>query len=606
MGIKGFYGFTLHNIKDSHKIVNITEEILNANAERPKILIDLHTLSYHFKINNKELLCGYQLNKIKYTADQFFQELKDCGAELIFAFQKVNANNGEFLIRRSDEYKAALKLLDNIQTIQELDELLENKNLNDYPFNVMVKLCLIQTAKNHGNVYGFDSIKHPPSFEMAQFATKEKCSWILGLNTFKFLLPGDWKIWSDEKLNMEKMTVLEINKEAILEYFQINYHHAPLFFTFAEIECEPDIKRKVTYNFGSISKFKTVARFVRDVQFPLTEDSYIKMATRILGDNYPPSFIDDMKKSFEKHTIDPIESIMPKIADLDDDTLKIIKNDFMSFAEEILFNHKPIFFSPVFMDLNSPDMENFNLLVLPLVQKTAGILLKNLSDRETREVVMLDSQDQKFHKYPLEIIYPDFEVPSLNDMLNGNISTLQKMKMLFWIMDLQLSDLKIPCMTEDFTVDCMILMYLVKKNSLTILDARCVLKTIVDTRTQAVPLEFSTDYPKRVNSRALRITFLYSKMYLILNSCLSCIGMKYLCSDLQFDGVYFQKMYSLNVLDEPEEDDEDETIAASANIANIQVKKQKSEAKFEEPVIPNDKDVDQTELVDLFSEIIRL
>ena len=95
-------------------------------------------------------------------------------------------------------------------------------------------------------------------------------------------------------------------------------------------------------------------------------------------------------------------------------------------------------------------------------------------------------------------------------------------------------------------------------------------------------------------------------MFLILNSCLSCIGMKNLCSDLQFDGVYFQKMYSLNVLDEPEDDDDDESIPASANIANIQVKKQKCEEKFEEPVIPNDKDVDQTELVDMFSQIVRL
>jgi len=64
-------------------------------------------------------------------------------------------------------------------------------------------------------------------------------------------------------------------------------------------------------------------------------------------------------------------------------------------------------------------------------------------------------------------------------------------------------------------------------------------------------------------------------------------------------------MYSLNVLNESDDDDENEPIVASANIANIQVKKQELEEKFEEPVIPNDKDVDQTELVDLFSKIIR-
>lgn len=65
-------------------------------------------------------------------------------------------------------------------------------------------------------------------------------------------------------------------------------------------------------------------------------------------------------------------------------------------------------------------------------------------------------------------------------------------------------------------------------------------------------------------------------------------------------------MYSLNVLNESEDEDENEPLVASANIANSHVKKQEVEEKFEEPVIPNEKDVDQADLVDLFSKIIRL
>ena len=165
-----------------------------------------------------------------------------------------NGNDQEFLTRRSDDYKSALQLLDNIQTVQEFEKLLENSKLNRYPFNVMVTLCMIQSAEKYGKVYGFDSAKHLPSILMAQFANKGKCSWILGLSTFKFLLAGDWKIWSDEKLDMENMKVLEINKEAILEHFQINYHHAPLFFTFTDkLDCEENIKRKASNHFGTVS-----------------------------------------------------------------------------------------------------------------------------------------------------------------------------------------------------------------------------------------------------------------------------------------------------------------------------------------------------------------
>lgn len=447
---------------------------------------------------------------------------------------KPNGMDQEFLTRRSNDYKAAIELLDNIKKVQDLDNLQENSSINHYPFNVMVTLCLIQSAEKYGKVYGFDSTEYLPSFLMAQFANKEKCSWILGLSTFRFLFPGDWKIWSDEKLNMEKMTVLEVNKKEILKHFQIEYHQAPLFFTLAGmLDCEENLKKKVFNSFGTVGKFKSIARFVRDLHYPLTEKLYDNMAKRILGENYPTSFIGDLKKSIEKHSIFPRKSIRPKIADIDDATLTKMQNKFMSFGEEILFNHKPIFFSPVFIDLNSPDMENFNDLVLPLIQKTAGILLKNSSDRATREVVMLDSQKMKFQKYPLDVIYPDFEIPSLKDIISGSIATVQKMKILFWIMDLELSDAEIPCLTEEYRVDCMILLYLIKKNSLTIMDARCILKTIVDTRSKVITFEYSTDYPKKVNSRAFRCTLLYCKMYLILNSCLSCIGMEHLCSELQ-------------------------------------------------------------------------
>lgn len=428
---------------------------------------------------------------------------------------------------------AAIDLLDKIKKIQDFDKLLDDLTLPDYPFNVIVTLCLIQSAEKYGKVYGFDSTEYLPAFLMAQFATKEKCSWILGLSTFRFLLPGDWKIWSDEKLDMEDMTVLEFDKEAILKHFQIEYRDAPLFFTLSGmLECEKNLKTKVFNNFGTVSKFKTVASFVRVLHYPLSEKSYEYMAKRILGANYPISFIADLKKSIEKLTINPEVSIKPTIAGIDDARLKKMGNEFLSFAEEILFNHKPIFFSPVFMDLDSSDMKNFNDLVLPLIQKTAGILLKNSSDRATREVVMFDSQKMKFQKHPLDIIYPDFDIPPLKDIISGDISTIIKMKILFWIMNLKLSDIEMPCLTEEYTVDCMILSYLVKKNSLTIMESRCILKTIFDTRSN-VPYEYSTDYPKKVNSRALRCTFLYYKMFMILNSCLSSIGMEHLCSELK-------------------------------------------------------------------------
>ena len=137
------------------------------------------------------------------------------------------------------------------------------------------------------------------------------------------------------------------------------------------------------------------------------------------------------------------------------------------------------------------------------------------------------------------------------------MSTFSKMKMLFWIVDVETKedfDFEFSAFPISYIIDCLILFYLVKKNSLTILDARCILKTLVESRNSDDLREISTDFPKKINSRALRCSFLYSKCYLILHSCLACIGMKNYCPDITFDGVFFQKMYALNVLNEKEDE----------------------------------------------------
>lgn len=322
-----------------------------------------------------------------------------------------------------------------------------------------------------------------------------------------------------------------MDKDVIMAHLQIKDYHAPLFKTLSgKLRSDEEILKKVSMHFGNQSKIPSVARFVRRQQYPLTDQSYINMAKEIFGQNSNAKFIEDLKANVEK----PLEE-EPCISkfDLNDDILMIIKNDFLSHAENILLNQQPIFTTPVFLDLNSPDMENYNKLILPWIQKTAGILLKNHPTEEILEIFILENTDEGFKKIPLEIIYPDFDVPPLKVLLKGELSTFNKMKILFWLMEFELSDIELPAIPEEYIVDCMILIYLVKKSSLTVLDARCILKTLVESRNMAIPNEYSTEYPKKINSRALRCTFLYSKMYFELHSCLSCFGMKNYCPELK-------------------------------------------------------------------------
>jgi hypothetical protein len=181
--------------------------------------------------------------------------------------------------------------------------------------------------------------------------------------------------------------------------------------------------------------------------------------------------------------------------------LDLVKNDFLSIAEEILTN-QPIFVNPSFLDMRKTDMATLNDLTMQLIQKTSGILLKNLDDKEPRSVILLMTHGGDFVNVPIETIFPEFEVPQLKFVINGDLSTMEKMRMLFWITDLSLMDFELPVIPEEYLVDCIILLYLMKNKSLKFIEARCILKTLVDARRRAIPLEVSTEYPEIINEKA--------------------------------------------------------------------------------------------------------
>lgn len=499
---------------------------------KPLIVINLWTLSYHFKIRPKDLICGYQLNRIKFNLEKFLQKISDAGAEMVFVFKKGDCEDPDYLKRRSDDYHDACKMLKNIQTIQKFDQLEKVcTSRNEVPYNVLILTSMIQSAKKFGKVYGNFLTNCKPSVLQAELANELNAAYMMGLDTYMFFLPGNWKIWSDEGLIMETMEIREFDKEVVLKHFNLTYEKMPLLAAFTgDLQSNPYVIRKVCDYFGTRTKFPIAAKFIENFEFPLSDVTLTEIAIKIFGANYKPDIVDDFKKTlaqFDKSSI-----VKSKV---DPEIIEHIKNDFMSYAEEIITNDKPIFVTPVFLNLKSKDMLNMNELVLPWIQKTVGILLKNScdDDKEPRSVVMLDNSVGKFTKNPIDPIYPDFEVPSLKPLISGEISTYEKMKILYWLLDIKLNDIEESAFPEKFLVDCLILLYLIKKNSLTILDARCILKTLVDSRRKVVPLEYETDYPQKINSRALRCTFLYSKLYFILHSCLACLGMKNFCPEIQ-------------------------------------------------------------------------
>lgn len=514
--------------------------------------------------------------------ENFLQNLKSSGAELEFVFKKTVSNDIEFLRRRLRDYHCGCEIIATIEKFGGDFEKLSKiyKFEEKFPYNTLILVALIQSAKKFGPVHGCNSHKGKPTVQQVELARSKDAAFLMGLDTFYFIQPGKWKVWCDSKVDMEKMTIQELDPNVVMTHFGLEVSQAPLFACLiGDLQSSPAYQSKVVHHFGK-NLFMGAAKFLNKLKATTIEGQIAEVIEKIFGSKADPQIAEDFLESVKTFEID--EEFESKVSP---NILELVKNDFMSVAEEILLN-APIFINPAFMPLVTSDMKSINDLVLPLIQKTTGILLKNSADDEQRSLVLLMSNEGKFVHVPIEAITPDFEVPSLEVLLSGEMSTMEKMEMLLWLTQVEVTDTQLITIPEEYIADCIILLYLMKNQSLKLIDARCILKTIVDARRATVPLEISTEYPEKLNERAFRCSFLYSKLYFILHSCLASIGMKNLCPEIKFDGVYFQKIYALNILEQ------DEAKEAAGDV--------------EQHVAKEAEDFSPIEIIDEFDSIIRM
>lgn len=542
------------------------------------------------------MLCGYQLNKIKFDFENFITQLKDAGADVEFVFKKMLTYDEDFSNRRLRDYNSGCGIIKTISKQKDFEKLQKSyKGPGSFPYNPMILVALIQSAAKFGAINGCNSLKGKPTVQQTALAKEKDAAFLMGLDTYYFLLPGTWTIWCDSELDMEEMTIRQLDPNVVMAHFQLKPEQAPLFACFiGDLQSSKRVNDKVLAHFGTKSLFMNAAHFVRRLE-PSPPDEMLHAAIlKILGMKFNSAIIDDFKNVIKSFEIDNT-----KTSKVDQAILDLVKDDFLSISEEILFN-MPIFINPSFLNMQKRDMKPLNDLVMPLIEKTTGILMKNIEDNEPRRVLWLPEFGE-FEEKQIQIISPPFEVPSFKSLIAGELSMMEKMRMLSWITDIELSDFELPVIPQEYIADSLILLYLMKHNSLTLFDSRCILKTLVDARRRDIPLQCSTDYPTVINERAFRCSFLYSKMYFIFQSCLSSLGMKYLCPEIQFDGVYFQKVYNLNKDDEGNNAEPKET--SNNEEENAKTDENENSGEGEELDVS---DFSQSEFIDEFARIIRM
>lgn len=311
---------------------------------KPVIIVDLWTMARNMQISAGDVVVGFRLNTIRDRFEDFLKKLTAAGAKLVFVFEKTQVNNKDFYATENENYSNGCVVAAASGNFDSASRSLEDKidrvwNFN-IPLNRAVMLALSQVAPNFGEMLGMNSI----NYELAAFnvfmAKKRKAMAILSLNTHYLFYDAEWQFWSDADLDMQAMTVRQYNRREVLKILDIPQEKASLFIALSESFRAS--RTAIAIN-DRISAERLVT-FVRQQKYPI---AYKKLSKAVQTTfRYCPSSLEDYLPRAERR-FDETNTFAPRGFR---EIMKIIKNDFGNYAEEMLVNSR-IYISPVYFDL---------------------------------------------------------------------------------------------------------------------------------------------------------------------------------------------------------------------------------------------------------------
>jgi hypothetical protein len=108
--------------------------------------------------------------------------------------------------------------------------------------------------------------------------------------------------------------------------------------------------------------------------------------------------------------------------------------------------------------------------------------------------------------------------------LNGKISDDKRHEILIWALDLDIEKDQLKSIPPDYFFAFLSLVYLNQNDSMTKAEAMGCLKTLIQEKNHPIPENI--EYPENVNSRALRVSSNFVKIFRIFQCCFTSIGFK--------------------------------------------------------------------------------
>ncbi|KAG5677305.1 hypothetical protein PVAND_007074 [Polypedilum vanderplanki] len=550
MGIRGLFAFLRRErirgaVKD-YSVEEFAAEIKDYERKfnkKPKLLINLRAFNHYYEQNVKDCIFGGRLNSIKFDFENLLSKLKNAGAELIF----ISKSTEDFDVDSSnEEYQQGIDFVSKIQQLKRVDKLTNAyKKSRNYPWNELTIMVMTQSAKKFGVFRENACNLRNNSAGHALIANEEEVFGIIGLNTSYLFYDGLWRFFYPmselDQYGHPTLIFKEYDKKRILNHFNFDMDQMQLFgvlagrFTSTSENCGVLASYfSTTFRNMQYTDFHKVIDFVhqraRRDKFPL-EDYAIKELLREIFGYDDSELMQDFKNSLK---------VGPVYADVDENLKEInafLRNNPYAYMVEKFLNKYSFCIESFFLDITKNDMKSLKALTLSWLRRVCGILFKN--SKESQNIKVTYRFDAEKYE-DIEIIpdYPEFEIPPLMNLLQGDMNTDAKFKNLAFLINNIIDEDSLKKIPNDFIMHDIITKHLVKNNSMTEKEEQAITKTVKE------PAAKYTIYPNEVNIRIFRSSAVYRKIYEVLLYSLFACGLEEFISDVKLDSVQYQYNFS--------------------------------------------------------------
>ncbi|XP_031641258.1 uncharacterized protein LOC116352656 [Contarinia nasturtii] len=555
MGVKGLNNFITRFEKNIIDRIDMHDEIENwkidNNGKVPQILIDLKEVAHIF-VQRDEIgvILGGRFDYYNKMLRNFLENLKKTNVKLVFfmAGTKYTDDLQFFIPKRESEYMNCLTIFDKLESKSDLKAYLDEKNKfsTDIRMSLAFDYNLKKLVRRYGDFY-VNLFRH--NQEIARYAKQhaDEVLAIISNDTDFMAFEGDFQFWRANGINIKTLTGIRYCRHKLLEKLQLNIYQMPLLSALCGSNFLPYyvigdwinklVASNTTENRG---KIWNVSMYVKRQPMGMVKNKpnfdLERISCDIFGPDCTPEQLNSIENGLNCYDINFNDEPEPKMS-----FWKFCKKHdaFMyKLVVDDIFNVKDV----EFIDFRNYKSKSYTELVVPILMKLCGILLKDHARRrDTRKICIKHAHDEPFKVTEEKIIYPPMKLPELFDLIFKNKERnfdKSRWNLLNWVLDLDDDFPKKFLEKKEFMVVILTLKYLVQQEELTAKQANAILYTEHKIRNLG---SAKIDYPQTPNADYVRIAHLYVKIYVLISHCLDVCGLHEMTDLIRFEGPLFHK-----------------------------------------------------------------